>query len=401
MRILKTLSKTALVALLAAVGSAQAQIQLNLTASRTTTTMPDGNIIPMWGWSCATGTAANSAFNGNATAIATISPKGAITAVTVPSGSGGTGYTTATIGISDTTGTGAVAQAVIVSGVITAVNIMSAGAGYTAPTFTVSGTSTTAATPASWSSTLSAGVVTGFAITNFGAGYSATTPPSFTLTGGGFTTAAAPGAVTVSSAGAVTSLALATTAGSGGAGYTTAPTVTIGTGTSPTPLAASEAGATCTQTNGQPQTLAAASTTGLATSWQPPLITVPTGDTLTITLYNQLPVATSLTIVGQMANATADTMGPGFPTRESGRPQHQTQTETTWTALTTAGAPFIPPMQGARARSFVQEAAAATCTVSATTGVACTQASTGGSITYTFTNLRPGTYLVETGSYPS
>jgi hypothetical protein len=155
-------------------------------------------------------------------------------------------------------------------------------------------------------------------------------------------------------------------------------------------------GAACTQTNGQPQTLSA----GLTTTWQPPLITVPTGQSLTITLSNQLPVATSLTIVGQLPNATPDANGPGNPTRENGRPQHNPQTATTWTTAVTNQAQFTPPTQGARAESFVQEATAATCSTSATTGVTCTPATTG-SITYTFNNLLPGTYLVETGSYPS
>ncbi len=145
--------------------------------------------------------------------------------------------------------------------------------------------------------------------------------------------------------------------------------VTQGTGT-----------ATCTQTNGQPQTLATA--TGLATSWQPPLISVPTGNTLTITLSNQLPVPTSLTIVGQLPNPTADANGPGNPTRETAARTHNPQGATTWAAVVPNS--FTPPVQGARAESFVQEAAATT-----------------GSIIYTFSNLRPGTFLIESGSYPS
>ena len=199
MRISKALSKTAFLALLAAVGSVQAQVALNLTASRTSTTMPDGNIVPMWGWSC-----------------------------------------------------GAITQ---------------------------------------------------------------------------------------------------------------------GTGTT-----------TCTQTNGQAQT----QTAGLATNWQPPLITVPTGNTLTITLSNQLPVPTSLTIVGQLPNPSADVNGPGNPTRESAPRTHNPQSATTWTTVVPNS--FTPPTQGLRAQSFVQEAAAAT--TSGTT-------TTPGSITYTFSSLRPGTYLVR------
>ena len=317
MRITNKLTKTVLLAaagaLLGATGVAQAQVALNLTASRTSTVMPDGNIVPMWGWSCGNGTAGTGgtqqSFNNNATATATITG-GAVTGFTVTNGGGG--YTAAP------------------------------GVTLSAPP--------TGGTQATATATISGGVVTGFTIT------------------------------------------------AAGAGYTTAPTVTIGNSQG---FVASALGATCTQTNGQPQTVATGSATGLATTWQPPLIRVPTGDTLAITLSNQLPVATSLTIVGQMANPTPDVNGPGNPARESGRPAHTGQTATTWTSLTTAGTAFTPPAQGARAQSFVQEAAAATCTTSSTTGVTCTAAATGGSITYTFTNLRPGTYLVESGSYPS
>jgi Bacterial Ig domain len=155
------------------------------------------------------------------------------------------------------------------------------------------------------------------------------------------------------------------------------------------------AGTTCTQTNGTPQFVP---TTGVSTVWQPPLITVPCTATastataagtctagLTITLANSLPVATSLTIVGQLPNA-ADPNGLGNPTREAGPRTdgaHQTQNATTWTTVVTSQAPFTPPSQGNRARAFVQEAAAA------------------GSVTYTWSALRPGTYLIETGTYPS
>ena len=55
---------------------------------------------------------------------------------------------------------------------------------------------------------------------------------------------------------------------------------------------------------------------------------------------------------------------------------------TTWT--TSIPATFVPPAQGARVRSFVAEAAAGS-----------------GTQTYTWTALNPGTYLIETGTYPS
>jgi len=149
-------------------------------------------------------------------------------------------------------------------------------------------------------------------------------------------------------------------------------------------------GATCTQTNGAAQTVPA---TGTSTVWQPPLIRVPAAvapalTSLTITLANTLPVATSLVIVGQIPQA-ADVGRLGAPVRESGRPQHPAQTATTWTIATPTDpvngpVAFQPPSQGARARSFVAEALAST-----------------GTATYTFTNLRPGTYLIESGTYPA
>jgi len=138
---------------------------------------------------------------------------------------------------------------------------------------------------------------------------------------------------------------------------------------------AAGAPATCSGMNGLAQT---------TTAWQPPLITVPlaagaTTGTLTITLTNNLPVETSLTIVGQLGG------GLGSPVRESGPRTdgaHQEQTEATWT--TNIPATFIPPSQGARARSFAPEAAPNT-----------------GTQTYTWSALKPGTYLIETGTYPS
>jgi hypothetical protein len=133
--------------------------------------------------------------------------------------------------------------------------------------------------------------------------------------------------------------------------------------------------ATCSGLNGLAQT---------TTVWQPPLITVPlaagaTTGTLTITLTNNLPVETSLTIVGQLGG------GLGAPVREAGPRTdgaHQEQTEVTWT--TNIPGTFVPPAQGARARSFAPEAAPNT-----------------GTQTYTWTALKPGTYLIETGTYPS
>jgi hypothetical protein len=129
--------------------------------------------------------------------------------------------------------------------------------------------------------------------------------------------------------------------------------------------------------------------------WQPPLITVQynaAGTSLTINLRNTLPVETSLVIVGQAsASSVVGNGGLGSPVREA-RPRtdgdHQTQTGTTWP--TVVGGTFTPPTQEARIRSFVTEAP----------GVAST-GTTPSSVTYTWTNLQPGTYLMRTGTYPS
>jgi hypothetical protein len=61
MRMIKKPLSTAILAgtaLLLAAGIASAQAVVNLTASQQSTTLPDGNSVPMWGWTCGTGTAA-------------------------------------------------------------------------------------------------------------------------------------------------------------------------------------------------------------------------------------------------------------------------------------------------------------------------------------------------------
>ena len=132
------------------------------------------------------------------------------------------------------------------------------------------------------------------------------------------------------------------------------------------------------------------------TVWQPPLIVVPssaTGASLTINLTNTLPVETSIVIIGQVGASTpASNGGLGTPARESGPRtdgDHQTQSGTTWPIVTTTSS-FTPPTQGERARSFVPEVAGAA-TVGGTQAVG----------TYTWTGLKPGTYLIRTGTYPS
>jgi hypothetical protein len=121
--------------------------------------------------------------------------------------------------------------------------------------------------------------------------------------------------------------------------------------------------------------------------WQPPLIVVPTGVGLTINLTNNLPMETSVTIVGQLGG------GLGSPQRESGPRTdgaHAGQTQTTWPIQT--GATFTPPSQGLRARSFVPEAGPNTGTQ---------HYQWAGYNLQTGQGLKPGTYLIETGTYPS
>jgi len=139
-------------------------------------------------------------------------------------------------------------------------------------------------------------------------------------------------------------------------------------------------GATCTAANGSPQT---------AGLWQPPLIKVPSGQSLTITLINQLQfdtnnVPTSLVIVGQVGGGLGDvTQRKTMPS-----PLHPAQ-GTTWPGtLGPTNDPdspvFTPPAQLPRVRSMATEVAGGA-----------TQALPAWS------NLRPGTYLIESGTEPS
>ncbi len=132
-------------------------------------------------------------------------------------------------------------------------------------------------------------------------------------------------------------------------------------------------------------TMSGAAQTGV---WQPPLITVPQGTPLNITLLNNLSFAngntvpTSLVIVGQLGGG----LGTDKATMPS--PTHGPQ-GTTWPGTlgtTNPGDPvFTPPPQVDRVRSMATEVKVA---------------DTAGK-TLTWTNLRPGTYLIESGTQPS
>src|ERR1700730_10309424 len=149
-------------------------------------------------------------------------------------------------------------------------------------------------------------------------------------------------------------------------------------------------GYTCTGTPVAPATCAA-SNPNAGTGWSPVVITVPTGN-LTINLTNALPsppaattgIPTSLMIVGQVGGG----LGLGGMTAPS--PTHA-PLQVTWPIAATnppaVGAPtFNPPSQSARVQSFGTEVA--------TTG-------TGTPTALLWTGLKPGTYLIESGTHPS
>ena len=130
------------------------------------------------------------------------------------------------------------------------------------------------------------------------------------------------------------------------------------------------------------------------TAWSPVVITVATGQSLTINLTNNLnfptgtpvnAIPTSLVIVGQLGGGLGD-----ITQRTTTAPTDHTNAQpSTWPiAGTTPGtAPLVgvgtPPPQGPRVQSFSTEVAA------------------GATVALTWNNLRPGTYLIESGTHPS
>ena len=132
--------------------------------------------------------------------------------------------------------------------------------------------------------------------------------------------------------------------------------------------------------------------------WSPVVITIPTGQDLQINLANNLSFAsganllpTSLTIVGQLGG------GLGSSATTTPSPDHSNAQPGTWPiANTTPGnaAPVgvgIPPPQGPRVQSFATEVAGGA-TASLCWGVC------GGAPSLA---LKPGTYLIESGTHPS
>jgi hypothetical protein len=140
-------------------------------------------------------------------------------------------------------------------------------------------------------------------------------------------------------------------------------------------------------------TAACAKLSPAATGWSPVVITVPTGQSLTINLTNNLSflpvgsstantVPTSVMIVGQLGG------GLGTTATSTPSPDHTNAQPLTWPIAGTAPgvAPVgvgTPPAQGNRVQSFSTEVAA------------------GATTSLTWTTPRPGTYLLESGTHPS
>ncbi len=111
--------------------------------------------------------------------------------------------------------------------------------------------------------------------------------------------------------------------------------------------------------------------------WSPVVITVPaSAGGLTVNMVNNLPVPTSMVIVGQLG------AGLGSARTTDSSPNHSAQ-GTTW-PIAGSGPTFTPPAQPDRVRSLAQEVA-----------------SGGGTSTLTWSSLKPGTYLIESGTHPS
>src|ERR1017187_8594980 len=123
--------------------------------------------------------------------------------------------------------------------------------------------------------------------------------------------------------------------------------------------------------------------------WSPVVITIPTTATggLSIQLTNNLSfgannankVPTSLTIVGQLGG------GLGTTAKLVAGPDHtNAQANVTWPIAGSTLTPGTPPVQGNRVQSFSTEVAAGATT-----------------LLPAWAHLRPGTYLIESGTHPS
>src|SRR5438309_2971025 len=156
-------------------------------------------------------------------------------------------------------------------------------------------------------------------------------------------------------------------------------------------------GAVTTSSTATCAALNPAAVTTIPAGWSPVVITVPTGQFLQINLTNNLSftagtgtntVPTSLVIVGQLGGGLGDVT----QRTTTAAPDHTNAQPLTWpiagdapgAALTGVG---TPPAQGPRVQSFSTEVA-----------FGATTALTFGTAT---NPLRPGTYLIESGTHPS
>ncbi len=177
------------------------------------------------------------------------------------------------------------------------------------------------------------------------------------------------------------------------------------------PVATNTVAVTCAALN--PASVSTVAT--MPSTWSPVVITVPYSGpgttTLTIDLTNNLSfqpptpaggtappannIPTSIMIVGQVGGG----LGSLSQRTTSPAPDHSAaQGNVTWPIANT-GAQGMPPVQGPRVVSFGTEVEA----VPATTTATCTSTTpaTGGCATLTWPSLRPGTYLLESGTHPS
>src|SRR5882757_8087076 len=130
-------------------------------------------------------------------------------------------------------------------------------------------------------------------------------------------------------------------------------------------------------------------------AWSPVVITVPTGQDLQINLTNNLSftsgnVPTSLVIVGQLGG------GLGTTATSAASPDHTNSQPVTWPISPDGpGNPMVgvgtPPVQGTRVQSFSTEVLVGT-PASLCWGVTCPVPTPA---------LKPGTYLIESGTHPS
>jgi hypothetical protein len=176
---------------------------------------------------------------------------------------------------------------------------------------------------------------------------------------------------------------------------TAAPANAVLSDGSTVPMWGYSCGTAATPVNPTPAATCAALNPSAAGAWSPVVITVPTGQPLTINLTNSLSflngntVPTSLTIVGQVGGGLGSSgtscidpvTGVSHGASCTPSPAHGAQS-VTWPIANT-GAANTPPVQGPRVQSFGTEVAAGTTTA------------------LTWKNLRPGTYLLESGTHPS